>query len=347
MHLFRTSQFTKDFIQFINRFFHSDKHIFWIYGESFFDYSDKSMIQFSNVVYIPQITILLNKDSIIEQLDAFDLIFYHGLFDESIVTFLGEHRQLTKKLCLYFWGGDKKTAVSWEESSREHYRYIIQNAAKIITIIEEDYKSIFDEYAPRGEHYTVVYGENYSYGELDYEDTVYGKTINIQIGNSASRTNHHIRILKELEKYKNENIKVWVPLSYGDREHAREVIDFGREVFGTKFNALERFMPAIQYNEFLKNMNVGIFDIERQQALGNIISLLESGCKIFLKKDTMLARYFENECGCRIFYTEDISQMGFEEFIRYTKEEARENRKKLDHFFDIDEIVEIWNKIFG
>lgn len=346
LHLFRTSQFTKDFIELINRYYNPDNHIFWVYGESFFDYLDKSMIQFNNVVYIPRIDILLNKDSVVKQLEEFELIIYHGLFDENIINFFGLHKHLVDKLGLYFWGGDKKPAAFWDEDSKEFYRYVIQNAAKIITIIEEDYKSICDNYGPCGEHYTVVYGECYDYGELEYEDTVYGQPINVQIGNSATVSNNHIKVLKELEKYKNENIRIWLPLSYGDREYAKKVIDFGQKIFGTKFIAMERYMPEKQYNELLKSMNVGIFDIDRQQALGNITSLLESGCKIFLKKDTMLARYFEIECGCKIFYLEDISRMEFRQFIKYSKEEAYENKEKLDKYFSIDRITEVWNKIF-
>lgn len=346
LHIFRTSQFTKTFVQFINQYFDPKYHIFWVYGENFFDYSDKSMIQFCNVIYIPQIHILLNKKSIYEQLEEFDLIFYHGLFDENIVDFFGENRDLVKKLCLYFWGGDKKPADFWSESSKGHYRYMIHNAVKIITIIEEDYRSICDDYAPQGEHFSALYGENYDYGELKYEDNVYGQTINIQIGNSATKSNHHIRALKELEQYKDERIRVWLPLSYGDKKYAAEVIDFGRKLFGTKLIALEKYMPETQYNELLKTMNVGIFDIDRQQALGNITSLLESGCKIFLRKGSMLARYFEDECGCRIFYMEDIPQMGFRHFIEYTKEEAFENKRKLDQFFNVDRIVKVWNEIF-
>lgn len=347
LHLFRTSQFTKDFILFINRYFKSENHIFWVYGENFFDYSDKSMIQFTNVTYIPEISILLNKESINKRLHEFDLIFYHGLFDENIVNFFGENRHLVKKLCLYFWGGDKKPAACWRESSKENYRYLIHNAAKIITIIDEDYKGISDEYAPQGKHYTVVYGENYNYGEINFEDIVYGKVINIQIGNSAAKSNNHIRVFKELEKFQKENIRIWVPLSYGNKEYAKEVIDFGRNMFDSKFEALEEFMPEVQYNELLKTMDIGIFDIERQQALGNIISLLQSGSKVFLRKDTMLARYFEDECRCKVFYIEDIAQMGFKEFIQYTKEEALENSKKMDEFYDVNDIVEVWNKIFS
>ena len=42
--------------------------------------------------------------------------------------------------------------------------------------------------------------------------------INILIGNSATETNNHIEVLDLLSKFKNEDIKIYVPLSYGDME---------------------------------------------------------------------------------------------------------------------------------
>ena len=52
-------------------------------------------------------------------------------------------------------------------------------------------------------------------------------TINIQVGNSADPTNNHIEAFEMLRKYKHENVKIYVPLSYGNQNYASTVISKG------------------------------------------------------------------------------------------------------------------------
>ena len=77
--------------------------------------------------------------------------------------------------------------------------------------------------------YTVLRWEpNAGYEKylFPYKRTSSDKEIIIQVGNSATNTNNHIDVLKTLEKYKCENIKIFLPLAYGEQEYAEEVIAY-------------------------------------------------------------------------------------------------------------------------
>lgn len=58
------------------------------------------------------------------------------------------------------------------------------------------------------------------------------KELNIQLGDSELYTNQHISALHLLSKYKDEKIKLFCPLSYGDTSYADKVEEEGNRIFG-------------------------------------------------------------------------------------------------------------------
>ena len=131
-------------------------------------------------------------------------------------------------------------------------------------------------------------------------------TINIQLGNSADPTNNHIDVLKQLTKYKEENIQIFAPISYGNKEYAKEVILYGNDIFGDKFIPLTDFMPFEKYLEFLGTIDIAIFAHKRQQAMGNIISLLGMGKKVYMRSDITPWQLFDR-IDVKVFDLNDIS----------------------------------------
>ena len=96
--------------------------------------------------------------------------------------------------------------------------------------------------------------------------------------------NYHIEVFEKLRKYRTENIKVYVPLSYGSNSYAESVISEGKRIFGDKFYPMTKFMEKEQYFRFLMTIDVAIFANDRQQALGNIVALLYAGKKVYMRK---------------------------------------------------------------
>ena len=115
------------------------------------------------------------------------------------------------------------------------------------------------------------------------------------VGNSADPTNNHILILEKLAASKPLAINIYVPLSYGNEEYAKKVIQKGYELFANKFIALTNFMPFEEYMKFLSTIDIAIFHHERQQAFGNIISLLSMGKKVYINQKSNLWKYFKSK----------------------------------------------------
>jgi hypothetical protein len=59
----------------------------------------------------------------------------------------------------------------------------------------------------------------------------------------------------------------------------------GQAIFGDKLVALTEFLPLADYQRLLAGIDIGIFNFRRQQALGNIITLLGLGRKVVLRRD--------------------------------------------------------------
>ena len=344
LHFFRAEKFTNDFVNFIieNSCY---EHTFWVYGENYLNYP-LSYFKNENVKYFPRIEIKLNKNSTEQQLCMYDLIFYHGVFEKYIIDYFCLHQFLLKKLVLYFWGGDIPLLGGWKEKLKK--KYIIKHAVAVITIILEDYESLKELYFPKGCYFNLQY---YSDEQSDFMNKTIETgdlkkdSINIQIGNSATTTNDHIPILNMLEKFKKENIKIYVPLSYGDMNYAEQVIEHGKKIFGNKFIPLQQFMPLEKYYIFLKTIDIAIFNMCRQQALGNIFALLSTGCKVYLHPEGKLIDYLE-KINFIVFRTNQIDNMSKEEFVMFSKEQRIYNKKMICEIFDKEKYIRNWEEAF-
>lgn len=123
--------------------------------------------------------------------------------------------------------------------------------------------------------------------EYEYIDKK-GKPLTILLGNSGDPTNNHVDALKFLKSGRLADSKVFCPLSYGNNAY----IDFVEKNFSTKigsrFVALKSFMERGEYVRFLSNIDIFVFNHNRQQAFGNIITALSLGKPVFMKKQSIV-----------------------------------------------------------
>lgn len=343
LHLFRISVFTEDFIKFINANFPENKHFFWIYGDRKMHKSNIKVSTYKNVTYVHYIVDKLQSKSIYE----YDKIIYHGICEQSIIDCFFWNRKLLKRLYIYFWGGDKFSCGSKFQIYRK--KNVVNNAHAIINIIPEERRFIRKHYNVRGKFYCAQYEPHNIIRQCDMVKDLQNRKeyTAIQIGNSATPSNDHINIMKKLVKFKDENIKIFVPLSYGDKEYADKIIKRGKELFGDKFVSITEFMAEGEYYKFLNQMDIAIFGVKRQQALGNIMSLLYLGKKVFLKKCSIDEHYARKGCHCHVEKIEKIEEMSFQEFAKFDLEKKLSNEKNMKEIFNIESVIKDWNQIFN
>lgn len=129
----------------------------------------------------------------------------------------------------------------------------------------------------------------------------------ILIGNSASHTNNHLDVFHRLTRIDLSRRKVIAPLSYGDREYAQAVEAAGRECFGGAFLPLTEYMDRAKYIRLIASCSVVIMNHKRQQGLGNIITTMYSGARVFLRRANPVYGFLK-AAGAVVFDIEELNE---------------------------------------
>lgn len=168
--------------------------------------------------------------------------------------------------------------------------------------------------------------------------------IKIQIGHSSSKVLNHLDVLEKLSKFKNENIKLFIPLSYGDKEYGDEVHKEAIKIFGDKAICIRDMMNKDDYMEFLSNIDIVIFNTTRQIGLGNLIPLLYMEKKIYIPKGSVMYDFYKNQ-GINICNYFDINIGNYNSFVSPIDMSAGKEFI-ISNELRIENKVDMWNKVF-
>lgn len=232
------------------------------------------------------------------------------------------------------WGGD----FYFPERQHKWRRAVIRKMGHLVTYLKGDYELAQKWYDTKGKHHECFMYPSNLYKEYNIKPKAHD-TINIQLGNSADPSNNHIEVLKKLEKYKNEDIKIFVPLSYGDQDHAKEVIRYGKNIFKDKFIPLTEFIPFEKYLEFLGEIDIAIFAHKRQQAMGNTITLLGLGKKVYMRSDISPWQLFK-DIDVKVY---DVANI---EIDLIDKQVQKENQEKIKEYFSQENYLKQLQNLF-
>jgi dTDP-N-acetylfucosamine:lipid II N-acetylfucosaminyltransferase len=257
---------------------------------------------------------------------------------------------LAKKSVWIIWGGDlyyyKLRSQNFKSNISEFFRRkIIQNIKYFVTYLNNDYLLVQKWYKTRGVHLnSFVYPSNL-YKEININSFIKNDKILILIGNSACKTNNHLELFKKLEFLNNENIIFYCPLSYsGTEEYKKQIIEIGYQIFGNdKFIPLLDFIPIDEYNKFLCKIDVAIFNHDRQRGLGNIITLLGLGKKVFINECISTWNY----CHDNNLKVYSINSELKEILTPFPKKLLLSNVRKIKHLFSLENLIKDLNIIFN
>ena len=164
----------------------------------------------------------------------------------------------------------------------------------------------------------------------------------IQIGNSGDCTNNHIEIINNLKKYKEDNIKIIVPLNYGNKEYIEKVVIEGKRIFGEKFQPILNHLDMKKYYELLSNVDVAIMNHLRQQAAGNIVILLYLGKKVYLNSMVTTYKTFK-EWNLYVGDIKNIEKLELSELPKMSIEKIKNNKLIIEDKFN-NTYMSIYNK---
>jgi dTDP-N-acetylfucosamine:lipid II N-acetylfucosaminyltransferase len=192
-------------------------------------------------------------------------------------------------------------------------------------VLEEEYdlmKSSFPNFNPK------YLGWNYGTIEEDLVDELDGGLIgeNILLGNSSTYENNHVEAFAQLDNILVRDRKIIVPLVYGDEKYRKSIIEMGHRSFGQNFKPLVEYIPRRDYNVIVRSCSVLIMNHTRQQAVGNIITGMYYGSKIFLRKENVVYKYFMKK-GARVYSMEELNENNI--YSSLTADEIEINRNIL------------------
>ncbi|WMS94882.1 TDP-N-acetylfucosamine:lipid II N-acetylfucosaminyltransferase [Pseudoalteromonas sp. HL-AS2] len=297
LHIGNCDKFIPPFIEFVSSHFNFEEHDFFLTSGM----ADSKIKKSEKVTLLKQRTLkgVRNVLSVLFKIHKADKVILHGLFDINLVILLCCIPWQFKKCYWVIWGGDlyshsyDKRTIKWR--LKEFFRKIaIRNFGHLVTYIHGDLELARSWYNAKGQqHECLMYSSNlYKEYAVPKSDNSF---INIQIGNSADPSNNHIEVLERLLPFKDENINIYLPLSYGSTEYAQRVITKGKLMFGEKFKPITDFMEFNEYLSFLGTIDVAIFNHKRQQAMGNTITLLGLGKTVYLRDSTAQWQFFKEK----------------------------------------------------
>lgn len=344
IHIIVLEKFIPTFLLHAQEFLDFNSHIFLIFA------TDKTLADFKippqllcskNIIILNQYGRFKKYFLLSRYINNAKKIFLHGLWVEYANIVLAGLFWNLKKTHWLIWGGDLyEYRTNKKYSKREIIRrFIIKRFGFITPVVFGDYKLAQKHYKTRakcvGEIFYMQFYEKYQ--NLLTQTTPHPKIV-IQVGNSATQSNYHKKVLELLLPYKN-SIRIILPLSYGDENYAQEIKNFALQKFDKSAQILENFIPLDEYNHILKSTDIGIFATDRQQAMGNIFVLLFLGKKIYLKEGYTHYEFFK-EKGFKIFNLKDFS------LDKISTKDATHNKNLILQKYSKEKQIENFRYIF-
>jgi len=349
LHFVIDNFYIEKFMSFVAKHFPDQEHVFVAIKQDSFKYLSINRLRVFNSIISSELRQLVSKS---------DKIFVHSLFNTSINTFLLIHKEVLKKTYCFLWGGDVYNY--WLQDKHSIKGIIVERLKstfmrkirKLIVEFREDYEFVRKRYGVSTAYYEVFYPAPVDFDVLDETPprSAIDKARRIMVGNSASDTNRHFEILEALRKNQivgnAQDIEIICPLSYGDMEYARKVIEYGKSKFGERFKPLTEFLSPEKYAKVLASVDVAVFDHKRQQAFSNILALLYLGKKVYVRSDVTTWQFLRR-IGVTVADTNDILANEKEDLFLFNRDLADANREKIYTQFSEERCVQLWSNLFA
>lgn len=341
VHFVYIDKFTIGYINFMKIKFPQHQHYFFVWPPK----RSIKLAHDESIYHVKSWKELYFDSEIKSILKAADKIIITGMFGiQSKLLYMPSW--FTQKTYIQFWGGDfyRFREKKWHLSKLKTHIFL-KRCHGFINLIKEDRKSLYSVFPIEKKCFIAPVPsdpkQNIDY--LNYPIKRTSTSIKILVGNSATEANQHMEAYDILSKFKDENIEIFSPLSYGSEKYRDQVISYGRKIYGDKFHPLTQFMPLHDYVDFLSSIDVGIFNNNRQQALGNISALLALGKKVYIRNDTSMWNSLK-EMGFHIENILVIPHFTLKNLVFISKDEIDENKKAYKHYRD--QAISQWDTVF-
>ena len=166
------------------------------------------------------------------------------------------------------------------------------------------------------------------------------KCFNIMLGHSGHPQENHIQILKILERFINQDIDIYIPLVYGDKEYIKSLIQYIEDSpCKEKITIIQKLVPFEEYARFIKKMDLAILDGLGSAALGNIDLLKRFRKKICVNRNGVVHQAMEED-GIPHILIDELKSISFQELSEPVEAKYPPRKKRLGS-------IESWHNVYN
>lgn len=351
LHVCNLDKFIPPFIDFVEENFDdfATRHVFFISGNT----KKNPYRARANIVQAQRgkKAQLLHLAKLATAIQKADKIILHGLFNHYVVRLLFLMPWVLKKCYWVIWGGDlyvyqlgNRNSKRWKLN--EFFRRpVIKNMGNIVSGNIGDISNAVKWYNFKGGVIkSILYTSNIFRDDLLSACFAERKEeVKVLLGNSATESNRHLEALERIHletKKVSKKVKLILPLSYGDYLYRDKICDYGKNFFGSSFHPILHFMNYEAYLSVLLDIDIVVFNHNRQQGFGNLIQLIGFGKKVYISRESSLWEYFKS-IGIIVYDFKKFNFEAIEESI------ALNNRRIIIENFSLQRIVSDTEKIFN
>lgn len=146
----------------------------------------------------------------------------------------------------------------------------------------------------------------------------------ILIGHSGYPNGNHLDVFYKIKSLDLDKKQIIVPLSYGDQEYINKITELNPLRLDNQ-QYITDFLKLKDYNILLNSVKIAIFNNRRQQAIGNIITLIYFGAKVFLSEKNTFYQYLK-KIGIIVYsYEKDLNNASINNIHNHQEIEYNRN----------------------
>lgn len=328
VHIMANNNYTATYYNMVKKYCSEHSHLFIFYSGSCYKYispaAESDDVVFGNIFSL-KIDCRKTKKIVV-----------HGILEKQIFLWLYKNPKYLKKVYWSIWSSDLYKFPG------KMYDYVRKNVKALVTIY--DYEEYRRRYGDKMCFYAYYLNPLAPY--LDDISVQKKDCVRIQINQCC--TQYTIQALRVLEKFKNEKIEVWSPVSYvklGEKTTPAEIERIGKSIFKDKFFCQKGYLSPKDFASLIEKNDIMICNLDTQGGAGNIAAAFYAGAKVFLHPQSTVCTAFRRS-GQEFFDVNKIKDMSFEEFSRYTEEQRLENHNRIKKYFSAEYAAGFWQKIF-
>lgn len=346
LHVLQNSFFVAPFLDFLQKNFPEE-----FAGSDFYAMGYKDRIKGTDV----PIKVVKSFGDFIKlylKMGRYDRIFFHSFpAAHKRLLLMSLRPALLKRMTWIIWGHDlynefEFLSTSPKASHRSRLRLLKSVTSRfgaIATLLPGDFEYGNSIFGFTGKYKPVSYIPVAELPEAIQRTRQPSEPLRILVGNSSTRTSQFEDAFEKLKVYRDENIHIYVTLSYGDKDYAREIAKLGNDIFGKKLTPLLDWMAPADYAELLNSIDIGVFNHKRQQALGNIYHILAAGKKVYIRSDGAMWSFFKSDLKTEINDACELGKIPFAELAKPIN--GRLNHDKIAIQLGLPNLVKMWSGV--